>query len=319
MKKLSLLLTLLCLTLSAWGKDNGQVKTQGNGQNKEVYQVSVPEFTSFFIVNAENVNFRKSPSTNSAKLMQWSSDMGSEETQMALFFSDDTSGKYRANSITGAFVTTAHPYQGQILPIVDESGDWYKVEYVTKKNIGEYTSKSAWIMKRFGETKVITAGDMKYPNESESQVFRRLNGKYKGTSFVTLITNEYNDWDNYFTFCMNIPIFISQKYLLMKGVYILGYINSSSNIHKLGRTALEDVFTGDSDEYFSTNFRSLDEVDLVTFLAGLSDEDFGKLIAEAMQAQGNLYVRTENGEMLYVPDENVSESGHPRTSVTVSF
>lgn len=236
---------------------------------------------------------------------------------MALFFSDDTSGKYRANSITGAFVTTAHPYQGQILPIVDESGDWYKVEYVTKKNIGEYTSKSAWIMKRFGETKVITAGDMKYPNESESQVFRRLNGKYKGTSFVTLITNEYNDWDNYFTFCMNIPIFISQKYLLMKGVYILGYINSSGNIHKLGRTALEDVFTGDSDEYFSTNFRSLDEVDLVTFLAGLSDEDFGKLIAEAMQAQGNLYVRTENGEMLYAQMRmflNLGIRAHPLLS-----
>lgn len=319
MKKLPLLLTLLCLTLSAWGLDVKPAKTQGKGQHQEVYQVSVPEFISFFIVNTDEVNLRKSPSVASAKLMRWSSDMGSEETQSALFFSDDTSGKYRANSHTGAFVTSEHPYQGQVLPIVDENGDWYKVEYATKKNMCEYTSQQVWIMKKFGETKVATAGEIKYPYESEWQVFRRLNGKYKGTSFVAVITNEYNDWDNCFTFRLEIPITLSQKYLFTKGIDIRGYINSSGNIHKLGRTTVENEFTGDFDEYFSTDFRSLDEVYLVPFLAGLSDEDFGKLIAEAMQTEGSLYVRTENGEMLYVPDENVSESEYPRTSVTVSF
>lgn len=74
--------------------------------------VKVPDFKRFVIVTQDNVNLRRTPSVNGGKLMCWNSDGGSYDTYCKIFFADTESKLYRSNSMTGAFVETFHPMNG---------------------------------------------------------------------------------------------------------------------------------------------------------------------------------------------------------------
>lgn len=79
--------------------------------------VKVPDFKRFVIVTQDNVNLRRTPSVNGGKLMRWNSDGGSYDTYCKIFFADTESKLYRPNSMTGAFVETFHPMNGDFLPV----------------------------------------------------------------------------------------------------------------------------------------------------------------------------------------------------------
>lgn len=78
------------------------------------FLVKQPSVKRFVKITSDNVNLRRLPNTNSGKLMSWNSDGGSFETYTKIFFSDTEGSKYRANNMTGAYVDTYHPYNGNI-------------------------------------------------------------------------------------------------------------------------------------------------------------------------------------------------------------
>ena len=104
------------------------------------FQVNQPCVKRFVKITSDNVNLRRLPNTNSGKLMTWNSDGGSFETYTKIFFSDTESSKYRANNMTGAYVDTYHPYNGNIYMVNSKQQEaqngWYQI-FVTAESYAE--------------------------------------------------------------------------------------------------------------------------------------------------------------------------------------
>lgn len=116
------------------------------------FLVKQPSVKRFVKITSDNVNLRRLPNTNSGKLMSWNSDGGSFETYTKIFFSDTEGSKYRANDMTGAYVDTYHPYNGNIYMVNSKQQEaqngWYQI-FVTAESYAESAeepnSKMAWV------------------------------------------------------------------------------------------------------------------------------------------------------------------------------
>lgn len=295
------------------------------GYAQKSFTVSVPAFTSFFRVNAEGLNLRKAPDAASARLMKWYSDAGSDATETALFFSDNNRGRYRANRNTGAYVEACHPEEGELLPIIGESGDWYKVEFVAKGGYGLHKHSTVWVMKKFGDKVDIASGRFggTHPAKPDVQWLTREEGLYKGLRFVGTV-GDVVEYENYFTFYLEAPVIVADKYMYIKRVMIRGNIDADAVPGRLYCKTEENEWTGDMVKVRSVNFRSWKESTYNRFLLDMPDNDFGELVSEAMQKSEwdddvSLYMVSDSGETVELPAYYMEMSKLPCVSETLDF
>lgn len=131
------------------------------------------QFIKYVRVKTDDVNLRKSPSTNSPKLMEaWSEG----EHYFAWSGTSDARG-----------MSACHPHQDEVLGVNDICGDWLKILKNGKKcDSGECTMEYAYIMAKFCEEvhPIPTTAAMynEYKNEFrvDNVLGYRSSGKYKG-------------------------------------------------------------------------------------------------------------------------------------------
>ena len=172
------------------------------------FQVNQPCVKRFVKITSDNVNLRRLPNTNSGKLMTWNSDGGSFETYTKIFFSDTESSKYRANNMTGAYVDTYHPYNGNIYMVNSKKQEaqncWYQI-FVTAESYAESAeepnSKMAWVKGDF--CKVIDVNEdnnsvlgMMIPAAVYSDMETGNNVTAKGVRLSETLTRKQGEYAN---------------------------------------------------------------------------------------------------------------------------
>lgn len=148
-----------------------------------------PQFIKYVHVTTENVNMRKAPSTNSAKLMEvWNEGLHD-------FVWSGTS------AARGAM--PCHPQQDEVLGVVGSTGEWLKVlKNGAKCESGECTKEYAYILAKFCEevhpmsTTPAMYSEYRRDHGSNSGVLcYRSTGKYKG--YVIARFYRCNEGDSY--------------------------------------------------------------------------------------------------------------------------
>ncbi len=161
---------------------------------RDTIKIYVPPFTKYLRVTGEQVNLRKSPTTQSAKLQEWASDAGSSETQYYPFYSGEKGLEFNRNQV-GSYVSSAHFETGTITPIVEESGDWCKVIYspYPESNYIYHRTREAYIMSKFGQ-KIDVATNMTLSDFGYTGMSYR-DGKYSVIG-LTITPGEDKDYNN---------------------------------------------------------------------------------------------------------------------------
>lgn len=118
--------------------------------------VKVPNVKRFVQITADNVNLRRLPNATSGKVMSWSSDGGSIDTYEKLFYADTEKTRYRANNMTGAYISTFHPMKGELYMVSNKNPEpqngWYQILVTASENSGNpghANAKMAWVNASF--------------------------------------------------------------------------------------------------------------------------------------------------------------------------
>lgn len=281
-----------------------------NAQKEMV--VSIPDYEAYVVVNSDGVNVRKAASATSPKLMAWNSDGGSYETVVKYYFEGENPTKYRANSRTGAWVEAVHPSAGDALPVIGESGDWYRVVMTLNGSDGSNPqTKAVYIMKRFASKH--TAMSISEPfaygfaTEGESASTLPLNYRTKGAYTkipfaVTTLSDSYGE--DYFSAQIIVPVMAGDRFVCMQKVDMNV---KTASAYKLSLTTQqeENVMTGEMESwtqaflYMPSVSESGRQNGVVNALKNLSDNDFLQLVNFACKEPGMTYGKLDDGTVFY--------------------
>lgn len=325
MKKLLTAIVFICAALTAYAQYS--------------VTLTVPEYTSFLRVNTDGVNLRKTPNANSGKLMCWNSDGGSYFTEEVYFFSDENRGRYKANSLEGSYINTVHPMSGELMPILGESGDWYKVQYMygTRNTSGKNV---AWIMKKFG-TRIDVAGsglenfcpgNYEYDDNGSSKprksisTVNRSSGMFKDMRFGVDLSNDTESTEYYGT-GVKIPLLINNKYLYVANCGITVKYNKNATSPRLyweKEYGMDDeVFYHACLDVNKSNPKAM-SIALRDFLLNTTEKNFKALIDSTIPRKNaeevmELWVCSTSGEFIYVGANEVSNSPLSKITKTLTF
>lgn len=262
--------------------------------------VKVPDFKRFVIVTQDNVNLRRTPSVNGGKLMCWNSDGGSYDTYCKIFFADTESKLYRPNSMTGAFVESFHPMNGDFLPVnpnnIESQNGWYQVGVIANSyggNPGHANAKLAWIK---GDSCKVVDVDMNakpsqiafprnfsYDGEREEEVkgplvtiregLRRKSGLYTNLTFFVTASPDGN------SILVTAPILSSHFVFIARTSIDVQYDSEQKSAVVLHEVEEENEI-GDADTFLrlTTNTEAQKSKAAVNYILAASDQVFGKLI-----------------------------------------
>lgn len=293
MKKIYFLFCVLFTTLVAYSQTD--------------MTVSIPGYDEFVVVNTDGLNLRKQANASSPKLMAWNSDDGSYETVTKYYFEGEGSTRYKANSSTGAWVEAVHPGKGDVLPMIGESGDWYKVVMFLQGNNGKTQNKAVYIMKRYASkhTAVRLDAPFAYGYETEGEpasnlaLNYRTNGTYTKIPFAVTMLDQGSD-DDYFSAQIVVPVMAGDHFVCMQQVNMFVKTSNSFRL-TLDKVQEENVMTGEMESWTQaslymprvseTNRRS----GVINALKSLSDDDFLKLVNFACKEVGMVYGKLDDG------------------------
>lgn len=262
--------------------------------------VKVPDFKRFVIVTQDNVNLRRTPSVNGGKLMRWNSDGGSYDTYCKIFFADTESKLYRPNSMTGAFVETFHPMNGDFLPVnpnsIESQNGWYQVGVIANSyggNPGHANAKLAWIKGDFCKvvdvdmnakpSQIAFPRNFSYDEEREEEVkgplvtiregLRRKSGLYTNLTFFVTASPDGN------SILVTAPILSSHFVFIARTSIDVQYDPEQKSAVVL-REVEEENEIGDADTFLrlTTNTEAQKSKVAVNYILAASDQVFGKLI-----------------------------------------
>lgn len=262
--------------------------------------VKVPDFKRFVIVTQDNVNLRRTPSVNGGKLMCWNSDGGSYDTYCKIFFADTESKLYRPNSMTGAFVETFHPMNGDFLPVnpnsIESQNGWYQVGVIANSyggNPGHANAKLAWIKGDFCKvvdvdmnaksSQIAFPRNFSYDDEREEEVkgplvtiregLRRKSGLYTNLTFFVTASPDGN------SILVAAPILSSHFVFIARTSIDVQYDSEQKSAVVLHEVEEENEI-GDVDTFLrlTTNTETQKSKAAVNYILAASDLVFGKLV-----------------------------------------
>lgn len=262
--------------------------------------VKVPDFKRFVIVTQDNVNLRRTPSVNGGKLMCWNSDGGSYDTYCKIFFADTESKVYRPNSMTGAFVETFHPMNGDFLPVnpnsIESQNGWYQVGVIANSyggNPGHANAKLAWIKGDFCKvvdvdmnakpSQIAFPRNFSYDEEREEEVkgplvtiregLRRKSGLYTNLTFFVTASPDGN------SILVTAPILSSHFVFIARTSIDVQYDSEQKSAVVLHEVEEENEM-GDVDTFLrlTTNTEAQKSKAAVNYILAASDQVFGKLV-----------------------------------------
>lgn len=262
--------------------------------------VKVPDFKRFVIVTQDNVNLRRTPSVNGGKLMRWNSDGGSYDTYCKIFFADTESKLYRPNSMTGAFVETFHPMNGDFLPVnpnsIESQNGWYQVGVIANSyggNPGHANAKLAWIKGDFCKvvdvdmnakpSQIAFPRNFSYDEEREEEVkgplvtiregLRRKSGLYTNLTFFVTASPDGN------SILVAAPILSSHFVFIARTSIDVQYDSEQKSAVVLHEVEEENEM-GDVDTFLrlTTNTEAQKSKAAVNYILAASDQVFGKLV-----------------------------------------
>lgn len=262
--------------------------------------VKVPDFKRFVIVTQDNVNLRRTPSVNGGKLMCWNSDGGSYDTYCKIFFADTESKLYRPNSMTGAFVESFHPMNGDFLPVnpnnIESQNGWYQVGVIANSyggNPGHANAKWAWIKGDFCKvvdvdmnakpSQIAFPRNFSYDGEREEEVkgplvtiregLRRKSGLYTNLTFFVTASPDGN------SILVTAPILSSHFVFIARTSIDVQYDSEQKSAVVLHEVEEENEI-GDADTFLrlTTNTEAQKSKAAVNYILAASDQVFGKLI-----------------------------------------
>ena len=262
--------------------------------------VKVPDFKRFVIVTQDNVNLRRTPSVNGGKLMRWNSDGGSYDTYYKIFFADTESKLYRPNSMTGAFVETFHPMNGDFLPVnpncIESQNGWYQVGVIANsygENPGHANAKLAWIKGDFCKvvdvdmnakpSQIAFPRNFSYDEEREEEVkgplvtiregLRRKSGLYTNLTFFVTASPDGN------SILVTAPILSSHFVFIARTSIDVQYDSEQKSAVVLHEVEEENEM-GDVDTFLrlTTNTEAQKSKAAVNYILAASDQVFGKLV-----------------------------------------
>ena len=262
--------------------------------------VKVPDFKRFVIVTQDNVNLRRTPSVNGGKLMCWNSDGGSYDTYCKIFFADTESKLYRPNSMTGAFVESFHPMNGDFLPVnpnnIESQNGWYQVGVIANSyggNPGHANAKLAWIKGDFCKvvdvdmnakpSQIAFPRNFSYDGEREEEVkgplvtiregLRRKSGLYTNLTFFVTASPDGN------SILVTAPILSSHFVFIARTSIDVQYDSEQKSAVVLHEVEEENEI-GDADTFLrlTTNTEAQKSKAAVNYILAASDQVFGKLI-----------------------------------------
>ena len=262
--------------------------------------VKVPDFKRFVIVTQDNVNLRRTPSVNGGKLMQWNSDGGSYDTYSKIYFADTESKLYRPNSMTGAFVETFHPMNGDFLPVnpnnIESQNGWYQVGVIANsygENPGHANAKLAWIKGDFCKvvdvdmnakpSQIAFPRNFSYDEEREEEVkgplvtiregLRRKSGLYTNMTFFVTASPDGN------SILVTAPILSSHFVFIARTSIDVQYDSEQKSAVVLHEVEEENEM-GDVDTFLrlTTNTEAQKSKAAVNYILAASDQVFGKLV-----------------------------------------
>ena len=262
--------------------------------------VKVPDFKRFVIVTQDNVNLRRTPSVNGGKLMCWNSDGGSYDTYCKIFFADTESKLYRPNSMTGAFVESFHPMNGDFLPVnpnnIESQNGWYQVGVIANSyggNPGHANAKLAWIKGDFCKvvdvdmnakpSQIAFPRNFSYDGEREEEVkgplvtiregLRRKSGLYTNLTFFVTASPDGN------SILVTAPILSSHFVFIARTSIDVQYDSEQKSAVVLHEVEEENEI-GDADTFLrlTTNTEAQKSKAAVNYILAASDKVFGKLI-----------------------------------------
>lgn len=262
--------------------------------------VKVPDFKRFVIVTQDNVNLRRTPSVNGGKLMCWNSDGGSYDTYCKIFFADTESKLYRSNSMTGAYVETFHPMNGDFLPVnpnnIESQNGWYQVGVIANSyggNPGHANAKLAWIKGDFCKvvdvdmnaksSQIAFPRNFSYDDEREEEVkgplvtiregLRRKSGLYTNLTFFVTASPDGN------SILVAAPILSSHFVFIARTSIDVQYDSEQKSAVVLHEVEEENEI-GDVDTFLrlTTNTETQKSKAAVNYILAASDLVFGKLV-----------------------------------------
>ena len=260
--------------------------------------VKVPDFKRFVIVTQDNVNLRRTPSVNGGKLMCWNSDGGSIDTYCKIFFADTESKLYRSNSMTGAYVETFHPMNGDFLPVnpnnIESQNGWYQVGVIANSyggNPGHANAKLAWIKGDFCKvvdmnaksSQIAFPRNFSYDDEREEEVkgplvtiregLRRKSGLYTNLTFFVTASPDGN------SILVAAPILSSHFVFIARTSIDVQYDSEQKSAVVLHEVEEENEI-GDVDTFLrlTTNTETQKSKAAVNYILAASDLVFGKLV-----------------------------------------
>lgn len=262
--------------------------------------VKVPDFKRFVIVTQDNVNLRRTPSVNGGKLMQWNSDGGSYDTYSKIYFADIEARLYRPNSMTGAFVETFHPMNGDFLPVnpnsIESQNGWYQVGVIANsygENPGHANAKLAWIKGDFCKvvdvdmnakpSQIAFPRNFSYDEEREEEVkgplvtiregLRRKSGLYTNLTFFVTASPDGN------SILVTAPILSSHFVFIARTSIDVQYDSEQKSAVVLHEVEEENEM-GDVDTFLrlTTNTEAQKSKAAVNYILAASDQVFGKLV-----------------------------------------
>ena len=262
--------------------------------------VKVPDFKRFVIVTQDNVNLRRTPSINGGKLMCWNSDGGSIDTYCKIFFADTESKLYRSNSMTGAYVETFHPMNGDFLPVnpnnIESQNGWYQVGVIANSyggNPGHANAKLAWIKGDFCKvvdvdmnakpSQIAFPRNFSYDGEREEEVkgplvtiregLRRKSGLYTNLTFFVTASPDGN------SILVTAPILSSHFVFIARTSIDVQYDSEQKSAVVLHEVEEENEM-GDVDTFLrlTTNTEAQKSKAAVNYILAASDQVFGKLV-----------------------------------------
>lgn len=287
-----------------------------------VFTVKCADRSFFPVLNTEDVNFRRQANSTSGKLMEWSSDGGTEWTETVYFFSDEYGSRYRANSRTGAYVVPFHLPAGYMLNVLGTSGEWYKVDLSAFQIKSKNNSQSAYVMQKFCDKiergtitdKTICPVDAGYGADGSDvgivakKTFQRTSGKYSGLPMaINIEEGSYSEEGCRVT--LNFPFFIDNKYIyVIKTDLPVVFSNSVGNNMTIKWVQGEDdEGTYTEPKIFSKPYaENKIEAAITYFFKNISDDNLYSYINKELNRDkvlsGLYYILSTNGKYYNVGD-----------------
>lgn len=270
------------------------------------FKIAHPAFTSYFKMTATDVNIRKSPNVKADRMMLWHSDAGSYFTETVAFYPSESGGRYRASNRTGAWVEPAHPFKGEILPLLGRSGDWV--------NILNY-SKKGYMMAKFGKVcnlaNGINVADLEtYLKMTDTDLYMpgyslySRSGRYSEMSFTAYVWTG-DDVERHVTVVF--PFVVNGKYMCIVQIYMLVETSPSAPVGRI-RYVRDELAMDDMESYIiylnvaDKNDKNIAET-AIKKVQNMSDSEFVSLFKHSFPERAGEVIsecigKTTDGEVI---------------------